>query len=753
MPSALLIALLGVLVTSAFSGPVVRVQAELHTSDRSSTQPVVCTFAAEPQPTKNADSSTTLPPIRVTAPLPGTTSLALYPRINHLLRSEGEIWTPPVLLVKDKTPVSVKLAVTNTGELEIPLVNGTGQPIDPWPNNVAARFQLLETPLRLGPEQSFETLCPVEESNRHGHTIRCRLPEGILNLRLEADGYRPDYRWELHLHPCAVSTAPEYRLERGASLIGTVIRDDGTPAAGTEIVLEPTVSSSFARANLRSANRALEYQTTTNGDGFFQVRGLKRGSFDLRASMEGYGVGARPRLIVSDPVEIALDAPVVIPYFPAGVVHVDPATTPRGDPWIVRLFQPGGNRLEAQTDPLGEATFDLLDAGRYLLMVENADSERLVSEEVELTPDRPRVDVKIEQVAVIGTITLNEEPLAATLYFGGSHGSESVSIESGADGEFAGVLPRDGTWLLEVHAEDPKVRYAEKNVPIEVDPELGAAELAIDLPGTSIEGRVVDVQGKPVPGAQVVVQPESRDSRIVQVAVDEEGEFYLAGQRPGTYHVKALGPGYTSSATEKTEVSEDGPQSPLRLVLQDDREIVGHVVAPDGHNVAGATIRAIWERGSAAPTDALVPSATTGPDGHFTLHVGRDQPWSGAAVLAPGFVLGLFALPSESRPTASWELPLAQGGAGTLILASDGDSSAPPSGFVTVNGHWLLTTGLLSTWALQTGIRPTGAVIEIPELPSATYELCGTQAGVASFCDSGVLPPQGSLTLTLDEGR
>jgi len=752
MPSVRLFVLLGALITSAFSGPQVYVDVVLHSHSEPTSEPIVAPLAAAPESPAGKGA---LPPIRVTASLPGAVDLALYPGVDHVLRAEGATWSPPVRLRQGEVPARLTLAVTRTGDLEIPLVNGTGQPLDAWPESVAARFQLLEGPLEISRERSFETACPVE-TTQHGkatrHTMRCRLPEGVLDLRLEADGYIPDYRWGLRPEPGKVINGREYRLERGASVIGTVLQDDGSPAKGADVVVAPTVADSVAQASLRVSGRSLEYRTTTNDNGFFQVRGLPRGSFDLRASLQDYGLGSLPRLVVSAPIEHRLEEPLVIPYFPAGVVAIDPAVTLKGDPWLVRLFQPGGDAKSAPTDSEGVATFDLLPSGDYIVMVENDDGERLASKQVTLSPDAPRADIRIDQVPVIGTVTLDDEPLAATLYFGGRHGVQSVAIDSGEDGEFTGLLPHEGSWYLEVRAEDPKVRYAERDVQVEVDRGLGAAELAIELPGTSIEGKVVDTQGKPASGAQVIVQPTSGDAGIVQVATEDDGAFRLAGQQPGTYHVKALGRGHTSSATEVVEVSEDQPVEPLRLVLDNQREIRGHVVSPDGRDLPGVSVWAVLEQGSTAPTDALIPTATTGPDGRFTLHIAPDQPWSGVAVLAPGFVLGLFSLPPDGTSETPWELAVSQAGSGVLTLDLD-DQPGQMADPVIVDGRWRLSLGLLTKWARSSGASLRDDRLDIPEMPSASYAFCGSLSGGIASCDTGFLPAGGALRLDATKER
>lgn len=753
MPAFHFFIIIGYLVSAAFSGSRVDVALELRGRAVQAEPPTAAVVSAAPRSSDRSAPLDSRPPIRVRAEAPGSVPLSLYPEVDHVLEVTDGLWAPPLVLRSADPLEELTLNATGTGLLRMELVNGTGHPLEAWPASVQVRFQLAESPLDVRRDRAFETDCPVETERlldgegKQRRALVCELPEGILDVRLEARGFIPSYLWELRMKPGHSLEPSTYELEEGASLIGTAIRENRAPAGRAKVVLEPTVSDNLARGTLARRGTVLEYRTATDERGFFQIRGIPQGTFSLQARLAEYGLGIAPVVQISAPVEHELGEPLTIPEFPAAVVTVSPATDSADEPWSLLLFDPDGVNRTARTDPLGEGRFELLPSGRYVLMVQDSDGQRWIAQPVNLSPREPRVDIRIEQVPVVGTLILDDEPLAADLYFGGRHGSESVEISSGADGEFFGLLPREGTWDVEIRADDPKVRTVEPNLLVEVDPGLGAAELAIELPGTTIEGRVIDEDGHPSPGAQVMLQSGVREAGITQVETGEDGSFSLSGQRPGTYHLKALGQGRTSSAGETVEVVEDRSTPPVELILTRPREIEGRVVSPNGRGVPGAIVWPIRETGSPFPLDRLVHQIRSGADGGFRLKLGSDSPYSALAILAPGFLLELASLPRETehRPMEIVLEPPTHGG--RLVFADVPGSRPIPHGMVTIDGRWILPLFLLTDRARQSRLRSSNKPLTVPDLPPGRYRVCTRTEASEPTCAAGLLSAGATLEL------
>jgi hypothetical protein len=286
---------------------------------------------------------------------------------------------------------------------------------------------------------------------------------------------------------------------------------------------------------------------------------------------------------------------------------------------------------------------------------------------------------------------------------------------------------------------------------VEVDPGLGAAELAIELPRTSIDGRVIDEEGEPAAGAQVILQAMLREAGITQVESGPDGSFTLAGQRVGTYHLQALGRGGTSSTVEVVEVIEDRSTPPVELILSRPREVEGRVVAPSGRGVPGAVVWPIREVGSPPPLDRLVRQVRSGPDGEFRLELGPGRSHSAVAILAPGFPLALKSVPrdSEGRSMEVVLEPPAKGG--RVILVDVPDSGPAPGGTVTIDNRWMLPLFLLTQRTRNGGARASNEPLVIPDIPPGRYQVCVRLEAPQPLCTGGFVSAGAPLELHFKE--
>ncbi len=685
------------------------------------------------------------------AEVPGRAVMLLEPGNRYRVVLEGAgIWAPPFSMEGFPQSGALSLAASGTGEVKARLVNSTGHPLESWPGRVRVRFQLEESPLDVPVSSTFERDCPVTAGEGGQRWLACELPEGVLNLRFEAEGFIPSYRWALRVVPGGSIALGDLPLEIGASIVGTVVRADGTSARAAKLVLEPTVGGAGARAALGTRMEALEFRSESGERGWFQLRGVPPGSYELEVRIPGYGSLQVPRLIVSEPLELRLDEPLVVPWFPAATVSVEPAAARGGTPWKVRLFQSGAQSREASTDASGAALFPLLPAGDYLAMIEG-EGDFCTTRPVSLSPENPSVSVDLERVPVVGRITLDGAPLAASLYFGGRHGSESVSMEADRHGEFVGILPREGNWRLEVRSEEPKVRWMSRDVPVEIDSGLGAAELLIELPGTSITGRAIDPDGAPASSAQVILQPEFPEGGVTQTETEADGSFAFVGQGFGGYQIQAVGSGHRQSGVERLQLSGDRPDATVELVLRDQRQVRGRVVSPEGQGIPGARLEAVLADG-AMTSNFLIPTASTDAAGNFALDLPSGGSWSGVAILAPGYALAVEPIPPESVGSR-WTIPVTQGGGGTLVLTGLAGSAGRAFPRVSLNHLWLLDYGLLASWALLEGTEASPDSLVLPDLPSGSYRICLPGRGAADDCPAGFLSPGGQLTIELEEKR
>ncbi len=170
-----------------------------------------------------------------------------------------------------------------------------------------------------------------------------------------------------------------------------------------------------------------------------------------------------------------------------------------------------------------------------------------------------------------------------------------------------------GTWRLRLTA--PGIQ--EQVVLVTTAPEVPDVSLVVPLqPATWIRGRVLDAAGRKVADMRVTatfIPPEahSRPGLPLQGVTDQEGEFALAGIRPGRWQVHAGGP--RSPQGEPREVFVSGPEAWVELVVPvTGRATVRVTDIVTGKPLAGVKVQALLV-GSRSRGHA--EDARTTPDG------------------------------------------------------------------------------------------------------------------------------------------
>jgi hypothetical protein len=143
---------------------------------------------------------------------------------------------------------------------------------------------------------------------------------------------------------------------------------------------------------------------------------------------------------------------------------------------------------------------------------------------------------------------------AVTLEGGGSQ--YAVVNLSAAEGLSAGVSATNGAFTLRpiwplTYAVDVRglcancyvksVRYGGRDAPeagIEFTGD-GELEIVVSPSAASLDGVAVDRQGRPAPGATVILASADTAGRILSGKADARGAFHFGGLRPGAYRAAA----------------------------------------------------------------------------------------------------------------------------------------------------------------------------------------------------------------------
>ncbi len=203
--------------------------------------------------------------------------------------------------------------------------------------------------------------------------------------------------------------------------------------------------------------------------------------------------------------------------------------------------------------------------------------------------------------------------------------AELLRAEVGADGRFRLDSVPSGAHVLGLHAQGHASRRKDALVPPGRDVELG--DILIEA-GLSIQGRVEDANGQPLPYVRVAAsQPSVFPPSTAETASEADGSFELSGLTPGAYRVVAQRAGYVD--TEKRVEAGSGS---VELVLRPIATVTGIVEDEMGQpldtfrvvatSVVGGGLGSRWR-------------ANSGPGGRFVLEDLSEGRYV-LAVTAPG---------------------------------------------------------------------------------------------------------------------
>ncbi len=481
--------------------------------------------------------------------------------------------------------------------------------------------------------------CSILREGRWKGSWSCSLPAGKLDLAISAEGFVPQYLWGVEVAPLAQRTAPAIQLERGASIAGWVAVEGGK--IDPESCVARLTPAADCRSDLGEALKltATVSETKVGGDGFLQFTAVAPGTYALSVVQPGYAAATVDLIRVSPKEETFLEQPLVLTAPLTLRLQIDPALDPNQQPWKVTIHTSaskaanGGRMGLAHAGPAdrqGQLVVTDLSPGEIRVQVEDSEGNRAFTTgtshwSLETSMSRR---IEIPRIQIEGQIHLGEEPLAATLWFGGRSGSLRARLESDEEGRFSGILPQEGFWRLQVTAEKPKL---ETWLATQVDkPSKGAARLVLRLPDTRLFGRVVDFDGAPLVRGSVNALGRSH-STIQRATTDSSGRFEFRGLAEGKTALAGESRSGCQTGKVLVTLAEGEEVGPIELRCRKQKRITGTVTGRRGP-VGAARVRLV---GAGAQLGG--GEATTGADGGFSVTMPTNVVRAVAHVAAPGY--------------------------------------------------------------------------------------------------------------------
>jgi hypothetical protein len=611
--------------------------------------------------------------------------------------------------------------------------------------------------LRFGPASFVQTLASATSAKAAGAVAcavveegrwHCEIPEGVHDLRWHAKGFASVLRWEVPVVAGGETAVEALSLIPGGAILGFVEAEgDQSSAAETSPAISVELTMAGGEAMRHDARRRLGYlrQSGPVGpDGSFQFTGLAPGVYRIKATAEGLAQTETAQVEVFEGRESRLIEPVRLEPLAVQTVHVVPPQTPEGKGWTVSLAQPGTGPQIApcRTDSSGTCNLTQIPAGEYALRVEDRPGSVWREEWVNVAPGGLPLEIELPIVPIEGRITLGHEPTRARLLLRREDEGAAVELFSDHDGSFHGHLPAEGEWAVSALFRAQGAESSLGAYRIDRPGDGGPAWLELELPDTTLRGRVVGPDGKGVPRAAVVVleRPDDEQREPNRARSDEDGWFWYWGLGEGTYVARAIGR-YSAATSDEFELRE-GELGEVEVRLAGARTLRGRVIGQLGP-VAGAEVHVLPE--VALSELPGVSRSVTGPGGLFEVEVPAVTSAVTVTVLAPGQAARIVRLPLPEREPVDVEV---QRLGGTLEVRDPGGSLLP--GYRLAHDGATTWLGTLLVWPALHGMpaRLGEETLTLPMMEPGVYRFCSPNQ---ARCAEGRLEPGGVLELVIQE--
>lgn len=594
----------------------------------------------------------------------------------------------------------------------------------------------------------------------------CPIPAGTADFKIELRGFVPHYFWARSIEPGQVEDLGTITFEKGSSMVGWVVHPEASDnVTETTIELTPILGDGMrhpafdmedARAGIRS------HRTHPNERGFFRFVGLEAGTYSLEASAEGLAEYETSPVPIVEGRETSLAEPVILSPPGSLTVFIEPALSPSGEPWTLRLTEADtsvhDSTIEEWADLSGTWIAEGLDPGTYELMLlggEGRKKERWLREEVELAGDTMH-SLELPIVEVEGSIVRGSAEVDGVVWFGRRFGETSIRMESTEDEGFHGFLPRAGEWEVDVELSKGAIQQLDP-VRVERRSDGEPTEVEIEIPFTNIFGSVVGREERPIARANVLAMKTEGERLIGQTTTDENGEFEMKGLQPGRLWLAAVAREGMSEPI-LVDLREGLRTEPTELRLEPPVARKIRVVSDTGP-VAGASV---WYRpvGQGPRIDG---HARSNPEGYTILDVHDSATAVDLLVLPGSLAMRAERLALSGDPEIVPELAVSRYGS-TLGL----DVGTRSAGEVVLfnDGVQLMSNPLFRWLQLTTGqdidLRQLGKIV-LPQSDWGFYALCPREMmslelrqtlearGLPQECSGGYLAPGGFLPLSLDK--
>ena len=423
------------------------------------------------------------------------------------------------------------------------------------------------------------------------------------------------------LTPKQRSVRVDINLFLGTDIFGHVIDPAGTPVARADIVCFTGVSKLFTRINTPPAIR----DTNSDSEGYFHIKQLPAGSFQIHVNKEGYKFSARGEAVYADGYNNIENFNIVLHPIDEGTEQVfGHVVDSAGRAVAGARVNLGGlgtvslSAIERKTETGADGGFliDAVEIGTYVL---NVRAEGYSPHTVHRVRFNEENLIEVQAISILaGTVLVREtgQPLdggrisvmpindTGQAAFGVmlTGGAQSASSSIAEDGRFE-LEVRAGSYRVEARGQGYAPGRAE--VTIDVGERVDGLRIYVSERGGSIEGRVVAdgrastqgtmlilIEGQSIAETAMLLAsvPDASSGQITRADADGAFRFETLGE--GVYNVIAQHPRYARAESGMLELAANQNLRGVEVRLGEGGGIEG-VVYKDKRPVPGASVMAM----------------------------------------------------------------------------------------------------------------------------------------------------------------
>ncbi|MEQ8768674.1 MAG: carboxypeptidase regulatory-like domain-containing protein [Planctomycetota bacterium] len=371
------------------------------------------------------------------------------------------------------------------------------------------------------------------ETDENGEYQVLGLKPGHFSTRADHGGYLESDKVEGRLTSLGESLTRDFALVQGAHYWGQVVQSDGEPAPKARIWLLVGEKSQFDQE--------------ADEEGLFDFTELPEAEYRVlaRSSTGGVAELAAQRFVPGGEygqarIELQEGARI------AGTVTASTAG-PLAGARVVLTSRGGPIEESVETDERGGFAIEGLPGGEYRLSFENYDDERLgvrfLGRRDELTlsyGEKRWIDAELAPGATLsGTVTYRSAPITErTLVYAKFQGDNRATILQAGESSFSiDDLPGGPIELFSKTFDGRLLALHD----IEMRPGENRTDVNIELrDALSIQGRVLDGNGRPMPGTIVLGVLVNGEGRR-KATTDAQGTYTLTSLYAGKYRVEVDG--------------------------------------------------------------------------------------------------------------------------------------------------------------------------------------------------------------------